>query len=361
MQPASKKKKRKPHVSGVKAGMPPGTMVFIGERKQEKARIDIMHYSADALEEPGDVSVNQCRDFARKPGVLWVDVNGIHDVGLIETLGKAFDLHPITMEDIVNTTHRPKVEEFPDYLYIVLKTITFQPETNSIGIEQVSLVLGKNFVISFRESESDIFSAVRGRIRSGKGRIRSMKSDYLAYSLMDMVVDHYFLAVERIGDRIEEIDETILTHPESENIKEIHRLKRVILSLRKAVWPLREEIGTLEKSESEIIQPATRIYLRDLYDHTVQIIDMAETFRDILIGMHDTYLSGVSNRMNEIMKVLTIIATIFIPLTFIAGVYGMNFQNMPELEWTWGYYIVLALMLAVAMGLLVFFRRRKWI
>jgi len=228
-------------------------------------------------------------------------------------------------------------------------------------LEHVSLILGENYVISFLEDEGDVFDGLRERIRTAKGRIRSMKSDYLAYALMDAVVDNYFQAMESIGDHLEEIDDKIMVDPKPDDIQEINRLKRDILSLRKAVWPLREEIGVLEKSESLLVSPDTKIFFRDLYDHTIQIIDMVETYRDILGGMHDVYLSSISNRMNEIMKVLTIIATIFIPLSFIVGVYGMNFEYMPELKWRWGYYMVWGLMVMAGIGMLGYFKRKKWL
>lgn len=336
-------------------------MVFIGERRQEKSRIDVINYDDTRVNDLRDVSVDQCRDLAKAPGITWINVNGIHDTGLIETLGKCFDLHPLTLEDIVNTSQRLKIEEFSNYVFIVMKMMAFNKALNKVEIEHVSLILGKNYVISFQEEEGEVFHTVRDRIRSTKGRIRTMKSDYLAYSLMDAVVDRYFVAVEHIGDRIEDIDDRILAEPKPENINEIHQLKRDILSLRKAVWPLREEIGRLEKSESLLIGRETKAFWRDLYDHTIQVIDMVETYRDILGGLHDTYLSSISNRTNEIMKVLTIIATIFIPLTFIVGVYGMNFEHMPELRWHSGYYLIWTVMLAIGIGLLIYFRRRKWI
>jgi len=340
--------------------MSPGTMIFIGEQQVDKARIDIIQYDTAAFKEMSDVSAEECRDCSTTPGVTWINVNGIHNIGLIESLGKYFDLHPLTLEDIVNTTQRPKVEEFPNYVYAVLKMMTFDEAANRIEIEHVSLILGDNYVISFQEHEGDVFDSVRERIRNAIGRIRSLKADFLAYALMDAAVDNYFLAVERIGDRIEDMDDHILAHPRPEDIHEVHKLKREILSFRKAVWPLREEVGALEKSETVLIRPETRVFLRDLYDHIIQIIDMVETFRDILGGIHDTYLSSVSNRMNEIMKVLTIISTIFIPMTFIAGVYGMNFEHMPELKWPFGYYLIWGIMLMAAISLVLFFKRRKW-
>ena len=347
--------------SGSKSGMAPGTMVFIGKQKRDKVRLDLIDFSNDSLFELRDATINQCINYAKKSSVTWINVNGIHDIELIAELGKHFELHALTLEDIVNTSQRLKTEEFQKYIFIVLKMIEFNEAVNEVKIEHVSVILGENFVISFLEDEGDFFDSVRDRIRTEKGRIRTMKTDYLAYALLDSVVDHYFLAIERIGDRIETIDDRIMVNSKQEDINDIHRLKRHILSLRKAVWPLREELGALTKSESGIIHPESKLYWRDLYDHTVQIIDIVETYRDLLGSMQEIYLSSISNRMNEIMKVLTMIATIFIPLTFIVGVYGMNFETMPELQWPWGYYMIWGIMLVISLGLVIFFKRRKWI
>lgn len=362
MSKSTRKRRRSPRATGLKTGMSPGTMVFIGEQKQERTTIDVIAYDERSIAELSDVTVDQCRELVGKDtGVTWVNVNGVHDIDVIKALGGCFSLHPLTLEDIVNTSQRLKIEEFPGYVFIVLKMIDWNETMRGIDTEHVSLVLGPRFVISFLEDAGDVFNAVRQRLRTAKGRIRSMRSDYLAYSLMDAVIDHYFLAVDHIGERIEDIDERLLSTPMTDDIQTIHRMKRDIVNLRKAVWPLREEIGALEKRELPMIRPETRIYWRDLYDHTFQIIEMVDTYRDLLAGMHDTYLSSMSNRMNEIMKVLTVIATVFIPLTFIAGVYGMNFEHMPELHWRWGYFLIWAVMLAVGLGLLLYFRRRKWL
>jgi magnesium transporter len=357
----AKKKKQKNHRrQSLKVGMSPGSVAFIGEQKVDKVRIDAIQYDTNNFNELPDISFEKCHELLQLPGVIWINVFGIHSVETIKGIGKIFDLHPLTLEDIANTVQRLKVEEFPSYLFFVLKMLNYIEERQEVTFEHISLILGQNYVVTFQEEIGDVFDEVRDRIRKAKGRLRSMKSDYLAYALMDAVVDHYFLAVELIGDRIEEIDDQILEEPNPENIKEIHLLKRGILNMRKAVWPLREEIGTLGKNESGLIHQESKIFWRDLYDHTIQIIDMVETYRDILGGMHDTYLSSVSNRMNEIMKVLTIIATVFIPLTFIVGIYGMNFQNMPELKWTYGYYMVWGIMLAIGIGLMTYFKRKKW-
>jgi magnesium transporter len=344
-----------------KAGLPPGTMMFIGEKKMNTARVDLIDYNESELKELRDASIDQCGETAKTLGLRWINVNGIHGVDLIASLGKCLDLHPLTLEDIVNTAHRPKIEEFPGYIYVVLKMISYDEAANRPEIEHVSLVFGEKYVVSFQEKDGDVFNSVRERLRTSKGRIRSLKADYLAYALMDAVVDNYFLAIERIGDRIEDLDDQMPASPVHDDMQQLHQHKRDILSLRKAVWPLREEIGALAKSESALIRPETKVFLRDLYDHTIQVIDMVETSRDILASMHDTFLSSMSNRMNEVMKVLTIIATIFIPLTFIAGVYGMNFEYMPELKWPWGYFFVLGVMLAIGLGMIGYFRNKKWL
>ncbi|WP_322781896.1 magnesium/cobalt transporter CorA [Synechococcus sp. CBW1107] len=342
--------------------MAPGTMVFVGERKCERARVDIFDYNAEQLSETQDVELSQCFEQALAGNsVTWINVNGIHDVGLIERLGEHFGLHPMTLEDLVNTSQRPKLEEFGHYLLIVMKMMEFERSSASISIEHLSLIVAENVVLSFLEDEGDVFDSLRERIRKGKGRIRQLKADYLAYALMATVVDHYFQAIEQIGDHIEEIDDKILEDPSPDDIQDIHYLKRDVLTLRKAAWPCREVISAIEKGSSPVLTDSTRVYWRDLYDHTIQVIDMVETYRDILGGMHDTYLSSLSNRMNEVMKTLTIISSIFIPLTFIAGVYGMNFENMPELRWRLGYQATLGLMVLIGAGLALYFRRRRWL
>lgn len=358
----SKKRKLNNHrAHSINKGLAPGTMVFIGEQKLESVCIDIIHYSKSSLHESHNVSVAQCHDYRKESGVLWVNVSAVHDIALIEELGKCFDLHPLTLEDIVNTCQRPKTEEFSNYLFVVLKMITANSALNKVEIENVSLILGENFVLSFLEDEGDVFDAVRERIRAENNRIRSMKADYLAYALIDSVIDNYFTTVEYLGEIIEDIDDEIFANPNPKDIQKVHKLKRDILILRKAVWPLREEIDVLTKRDSHLVTKETMIFLRDLYDHTIQVIEIVESFRDILSSIHDTYLSSISNRMNEVMKLLTIISTIFIPLTFIVGVYGMNFEYMPELKWHFGYYIIWGTMLTVSIFMIIYFKLKKWI
>ncbi|MEX0617929.1 MAG: magnesium/cobalt transporter CorA [Pseudohongiellaceae bacterium] len=345
----------------IKSGLAPGTPVFVGERKQDDVQISIMTYSHDGVEELRSATLEDCRKSVASDSIRWININGLHDVKTIETLTRQFSLHPLTLEDIVNSGQRPKAEEFHHYIFLVLKMLSYDDARKTFSIENISLILGENYVISFQEKKGDLFDPIRDRIRTGKGRLRSSGADFLAYSLMDAVLDGYFIAIEKLGDHIEEVDEAILAGNDTGQMAVIHRMKRELLYLRKSVWPLREEISQLEKSSSPLISAATKTFLRDLYDHNIQVIDMVETYRDILGGMHDTYLSSISHRMNEVMKVLTIIATIFIPLTFVAGVYGMNFQYMPELEWRYGYFVVMGIMAVIGGGLLVYFRKRKWI
>jgi magnesium transporter len=293
--------------------------------------------------------------------VTWINVEGLHDVANIQKLGDCYGFHPLILEDILNTDQRPKIEDFDAYLYIVLKMLHNGESTQTVA-EQISLILGPNYVISFQEGiEGDVFNSIRERIRTGKGRIRSMGADYLAYSLIDAIVDNYFVIIEKMGERIEDLEDELVKDPVTRTLHEIHTLKREMIFLRKAVWPLREVINFLERGESSLIKGSTAIYLRDVYDHTIQVIDAIETSRDMLSGMLDIYLSSISNRMNEIMKFLTIIGTIFIPLTFIVGVYGMNFEHMPELKWRWGYFGLWGVMAGLAVFMLFYFRKKKWL
>ena len=354
--------KRPTRRRSVKTGFPPGTLIHIGDRKSGPVRIKIIDYSESSLQEKDAGRVEECFPFKDSPTVTWINVDGVHDVPLLEKLGGCFQIHPLILEDILNTDQRPKMDDMERYIYIVLKMLDYDTAKDEIVAEQVSLVLGGNFVFSFQVgSAGDVFETVRERIRNGKGRIRKLGSDYLAYALMDAIIDRYFLILEKLGEKIETVEDNLIADPTPDTIHQIHQLKRDMIYLRKSVWPLREVIAALEKCGSDLVQKSTEIYLRDIYDHTIQIIDTIETYRDMLSGMLDIYLSSISNRMNQVMKVLTIIATIFMPLTFIAGVYGMNFRFMPELGWRWAYPLVLLVMLAVGACMLVYFKRKKWL
>ena len=344
-----------------KSGLPPGTLIHVGEQKAASVRITVMDYDAERFREHQLPTAQACFEYKETDTVSWINVDGLHDVNVMEALGEHFGLHALTMEDILNTNQRPKFDASESYIYIVLRMLTYDEQAHKINSEQVSLIIGANFVLSFQESVGDVFEIVRDRIRLDKGRIRKMGPDYLAYSLMDAVVDNYFSILEKLGDRIEQLEGRIFAEADGQLIRQVHMLKRELILLRKSVWPLRETINGLQKSESPLISDTTDIYLRDIYDHTIQVIDSIETFRDMTSGVVDMYLSNMSNRMNSVMKVLTIIATIFIPLTFIAGIYGMNFQYMPELRWRWGYAMSLLAMAAVALSMLTYFKRKKWL
>lgn len=343
------------------AGLTPGTLVHIGEKRTEKVRISIIDYDETQLEEKEAKTVEECFPYKDKPTVTWINVDGIHDMDVVEKIGKHFGLHPLILEDIVNTEQRPKLEDFGSHIFVVLKMLSFNKESNELEAEQVSLVFGSNFVISFQERVGDILEPVRERIRKAKGRVRKSGADYLAYALIDSIVDGYFVILEQLGESIEAAEEALSAHPTVETLQSIRAFKKEMIYLRKSIWPLREAVNSLGRGESSLVHESTGVYLRDVYDHTIQIMDTVETYRDMLAGMLDIYLSSMSNRMNEVMKVLTIFASIFIPLTFVAGVYGMNFKFMPELEWPLGYFAVLGFMAAIAASLVVYFRRRKWL
>jgi len=341
-------------------GYIPGELVHIGEKKVDKVKISVLDYDDKDFHEKEIINIEETFPFKDTPTVTWVNIDGLHNLDIIEKIGNNFQMHPLTLEDIVNTGQRPKYEDFDQYIFVVLKMLMFDDLKKEIISEQVSLIFGSNYVISFQEKEGDVFNPIRERIRNAKGRIRKMGADYLAYSLLDAVVDNYFAILEKLGEKIEGMEEELVTDPRPQTLQAIHNLKRDTIFLRKSVWPLREVVGGLERGESKLIKKGTHIFLRDLYDHTIQVIDTIETFRDMVSGMLDVYLSSVSNRMNEIMKVLTIFAAIFIPLTFIAGIYGMNFEFMPELKWRWGYFSLLGFMAVVGFGMLFYFRRKKW-
>jgi magnesium transporter len=348
-------------ISG-KAGLPPGTLVHIGEKKSEKVRITVMEYNEGECRERDLASLNEYIPSQDKSTITWINIDGLHQMEVIETIGRLFNLHPLTLEDIVNTGQYPKLEDYRHYLFIVLKMLYYHEQKNFIESEQVSLCLCSNVVISFQEEPGkDLFDPVRERIKSGKGRISKMGADYLTYSLIDAVVDSYFIILEKLGEKITVLEEKVMSEPTQKFLHEIHAIKREMIFLRKSIWPLREVVRSLERGDSLLIQDSVHIYLRDVYDHTIRIIETIETFRDILSSILDIYLSSVSNRINAVMKVLTIIATIFMPLTFIAGVYGMNFRHMPELEWRWGYPLILLGMASLGISMLIFFRRKKWL
>ncbi|MFP3872470.1 MAG: magnesium/cobalt transporter CorA [Candidatus Natronoplasma sp.] len=359
--------KRMTRSSSDKVDLPSDSFFHMSESSGEDGDISIIDYDKDDFEERESVDVEECEDYKERSTVTWINVDGLQDAEKIKKLTDSYGFHPLLVEDILNTQQRPKFEEFEDHLFLIMKMTYTEDDSDDIVMEQVSLVIGENFLLSFQEKSGDVFESIRERIRKGKGRIRNNGADYLAYALIDAVVDHYFVVLEKIGDRIEDIEGELVKEPDTEVLYRIHNLKREMIGLRRSVWPLREVINSLLRGDSHLVMDSTEIYFRDVYDHTIQVADTIETNRDILSGLLDLYLSSISNKMNEVMKVLTIIATIFIPLTFIAGIYGMNFDpeaspfNMPELNWALGYPITLAGMLVVALLMVVYFRRKGWL
>jgi magnesium transporter len=339
----------------------PGTVVFAGTPKMDRVKIGVIEYGPDVFEARMDTTVEDALGALDRGNKVWINVDGLHETEFLKQMGEHCGLHPLVLEDIVNVTQRPKVEEYEGYIYVVVKMLRHDSERDEIRSEQVSIVLGPNFVLSFQEEERDVFEAVRERMRGGKGRIRRFGVDYLADALLDAIVDHYFVVLEKLHERIETLEEPIADDPQPEMLREIHQLKREVIYVRKYARPMRDVASELLRSESDLLHDETTPFLRDLYDHSIQVADAVETFRDTLSSLQDLYLSSVSNRMNEVMKVLTIIATIFVPLTFVAGIYGMNFEFMPELGWRWSYPIFWILVVGIGAAMLSFFRRRRWL
>ena len=326
-----------------------------------KLLVTLFDYDQNKFQEKVITDIADCLPFKEENTVTWINVDGLEQVDVIARLDELFGIHPLVQEDIVNTDHRPKIEDYGNYLFIIVKMIYLDQGTQEIFFEQVSFVLGENYVLSFQqEAGQDTFDAVRERIRKDKGRIRKMGSDYLTYALLDTIVDHYFVVADKVEEHIALLEEEITVKSAPGMGQNIHHLKRQLIFLRKQVGPVRELINSVLRAESKLIKKPTLIYFRDVYDNVVHVLDTIETSRDILSGLHDIYLSSISNRMNEVMKVLTVIATIFIPLTFIAGVYGMNFKYMPELEWHWGYFAVWGVMLTIAAGMIMYFKKKDW-
>lgn len=344
-----------------KAGLPPGTLIHIGEKKIEKVSINLLSYDESRVDEKEIKNIEECFPCKDKAGISWINIEGLHDIQILEKIGDKFGIHPLALEDILNTEQRPKLDDFENNLFIVLKMLSYNDKNDEIVTEQVSLILGSNFLISFQEGiEGDVFNSIRERIRTNKGKIRKAGTDYLAYSLLDAIIDNYFIVLEKLGERLELVQDELIKNLKPVTVSKIHDLKREIIFLRKSVWPLREIISGLQRSESLLIKDSTKIYLRDVYDHTIQVMDSIETFREMISSMVEIYLSNLNNKINSVMKVLTVIATIFMPPTFIVGIYGMNFKYMPELGWKWGYPAIMLFIFVVIISMLIVFKKKKW-
>lgn len=342
-------------------GLAPGAIVYTGKKSGKTIHIHSFDYNKEGYTETVHTNIDETIPYKETDSVTWININGLHHVDKIEKIGTQYDLHPLVLEDIVNTTQRPKIDEYEDYLFVVLKMLYYDNDENIVN-EQVSLVLGKNYVLTFQESEGDVFDTVRERIKHGKGRIRTLKSDYLLYALIDAVVDHYFSIIEILGNKIEDIETDLFAGETRDNITvEVQQLKREILRVRRAIFPLREVINRIEKTENPLIYKRTITYYRDIYDHLIQVSENIDIYREMIWSLMDMYMTTISNKMNEVMKVLTIMSSIFIPLTFLAGVYGMNFNYMPELQYHYSYFILLGVMVVLFIGLLFYFKRKKWL
>jgi len=343
------------------SGLAPGTVVYTGDKTSSDLYIEVFDYDKGTCEEKELDIIEDVYHYIDSKPITWININGLNHIDAIEKIGTYCHLHPLILEDIANTQQRPKIDEYENYLFVVLKMLYFDMD-EKLSIEHISFVLGDGFVISFQESDGDVFDPIRNRIRNNKGRIRTMGGDYLLYALMDAIVDNYFNLIETMGDKIEELEDDLFEEKPNDDITyDIQNLKKEILKIRRAVFPLREVVNRLEKSEHKLILNKTQFYLRDLYDHIIQVSENIEIYRDMIWGLMDMYMTTISNKMNEVMKVLTIIATIFIPLTFIAGIYGMNFDNIPELHHKYGYFILWGIMILIFVGLLYYFKRRKWL
>ena len=329
--------------------------------KSKSSVVKIINYSSSSFSEKTVTGFNNIFPLKKNSGITWINVIGTPTHAALNKIGKKFKIHHLTQEDIANTNQRPKIENYDDYLFLILKMMYYDEEKNEVSTEQISIVLGTNFVLSFQEKRGDVFESIIERIKNKQGRLRRMRPDYLLYTLTDIIVDNYAVVLEKVEDLLGETETEVLEHPTPKTMNRIHKLEREILFLRKSVWPLREVLSNLQRLETKFVKANTRIYFNDVSDHTLQVNDTIETFSSMVAGMLDMYLSSVNNRMNEIMTVLTVIGTIFIPLTFITGVYGMNFRFMPELYWRYGYLVILLIMFGLGLTMYFVFKHKKWI
>ncbi len=343
-----------------KAGLPPGTLVHVGEGPAQASRITLVNYGADHCEEHSVTSMNDILRYRETDATTWVHCEGLDMVEMIEAIGHNFGIHPLVLEDILNTHQRPKFEEYDKYLFIVLKTLTTD-ETLAVHHEQISILMFSTFLFTFREKADGLFDSLKLRLTNAKGRMRALGTDYLTYVVMDTVVDKYFSLCDILEEAIEAVEIKLLGQPGTRTFTTIQLLKRELVFIRKAITPLREVLLTMQRSDTELIREKTQPFFRDVFDHTLRVIDTMDSYRDLINGMLDIYLSSVSNRMNEVMKVLTVFATIFIPLTFIVGIYGMNFDYMPELRWKWSYPILWGFFFLIPAALLTYFRKKRWL
>ena len=358
-KPANRKKIFRPRRKT--PGMPPGSLVYTGDRKSPISRVTMIDYDEHRVVEKELVRVDDCVAFKDAQTVTWINADSVTQPGLLENFGRVMGFHALMLEDILNTDQRPKFEDYGNYIYIVVKMLDYDVTKGEIEIEQLSLILGPNYVILFQERSGDFFDPLRERIRNSLGRVRKLGADYLAYAILDIIVDHYFVVLEKLGEKIEHLEDIVITKPGPDTARAIHAIKREMIFVRKSVWPLREVTASLQRSESALIRETNAAYFRDLQDHIMQVTDGVDTFRDLLNGMLDSYYSTITTRTNSVMKVLTLFSAIFMPLTFITGIFGMNFRNFPELEWHYGFEGSLILMVIVIIAMVAIFTWKKWL
>ena len=342
-------------------GLPPGSLLYTGTGQIGKIHLSVIEYTEETFIEKEKASLDECLEYIDTPSMTWIQVHGVSDPNMISSIGKHFKLHALVLEDIVSTGQRSKLDVYQDQVFIVVRLLQYDEKTNALKDEQVSIVFGPNYLISFLEGHEDIFKPIKERLRQGSQRIRKQGADYLAYTLLDTIVDYYFVVLEKVDTSLDGLEEELMHFPKPATLQKIQHAKRNMIILRKAVWPMRDVINRFLHLETSLVSPTTQLYLQDIHDHVVQTIDIIEGFRDVVAGMLDTYLSNINIRTNDIMKVLTIVSTIFVPLTFICSLYGMNFEHMPELHIRWAYPAFLLVMVIIAIGMLLFFRHKKWI
>lgn len=354
-----KVRSKRPSRARKKLGLPPGTVTYMGDKENIDVHIEVIDYNKDTYTIENYKDVTETFELGTDDTITWTNLTGLNNVEDIKKLGTFYNIHPLILEDIVDPHQRPKIDEFEEYVFVVAKMLYYKDDI--LVVEHISIVMGENYVLTFQESEYDVFDGLRDRLRAGKGRIRTEGADYLLFCILDSIIDNYFLVVESLSEKIENLEDQLFDDPEETSSKYIQELKREALRIRKSIFPLREVLSRLEKMEIKCVKPQTINYFKDLYDNIVQVIETVEIYREMIWGLIDMYMSTISNKMNSVMKVLTIIATIFIPLTFIAGIYGMNFDNMPELHYKYSYYIVWGIMFLVFLGMLYYFKRKKWL
>jgi magnesium transporter len=357
--PKKKRNRRAGHAHAAKLGMAPGTLHYVGPERQEAVALSALSYTQEKLTELDHLSVAQALELSQQDGVCWINVSGIHDIAYIQEMGKAFNIHSLVLEDILNTGGRPKIEEFEGHLFILIKMLRYADE--HLVIEQVSLIVGERYIISFQEVEGDVLDPVRKRIQDEKSRIRRMGADYLMMTLLDSIIDHYYLVIEKFNDWLEDLEDEVVKYPTADTLQRLSDVRQELIQVRRAVMPVRDFMSTFRQFELRQITSEVVPFLRDTYDHTLQVIDAVNALRDVMSSLFEMYLSNMSHRMNEVMKILTIIGTLFIPLTFVAGIYGMNFKYMPELDWPYSYPIAMGLMFIIGGGILHYFKRKGWL